>query len=207
MEDVWLAYAKRMQALALTGLHYCKDEYDRERYQEISDIALQMLADLAVVPLERITGLVSDHATGYVTPTVDVRGALIEQGKVLLVREKSDGLWTLPGGFADVGLSAGENVVKEIFEEASVKVTATHLYNVRHKAKGDYPPDVRDFYKMFFLCERSDKTSPTAGLETIDADFFNPESLPPLSKGRVSPHDIYAAFDFHASKTRVAHFD
>ena len=112
MENRWLAQAKRLQALASTGLHYAKEEFDRERYREIAGIANAMLADLGNVPITRIEGLVSEFAQGYATPKVDVRGALIEGGKILLVQEKTDGRWALPGGFADVGRSAAENVAK-----------------------------------------------------------------------------------------------
>lgn len=112
-----------------------------------------MLAKLGNVPIRRIEELVSGFARGYATPRVDVRGAVVDGDRILLVREKSDGLWALPGGFADVGLSAAQNVEKEILEEAGLKVSACRLYGVRHKASASYPPDVRDFHKMFFLCK------------------------------------------------------
>jgi hypothetical protein len=103
MEDQWLKWAKRLQAIASTGLHFSKEDFDRERYREVATIAHSMLASLGNIPVERIEGLLSDFAKGYATPKIDVRGAVIDDEKVLLVREKSDGLWTLPGGFADVG--------------------------------------------------------------------------------------------------------
>jgi len=112
MENTWLSWAKRLQSVASTGLHYSRAEYDRERYEEVAAIANEMLSALGNVPINRIQDLVSDFAKGYATPTVDVRGAIIEGDEILLVREVSDGLWTLPGGFADVGLSPGENIVK-----------------------------------------------------------------------------------------------
>ncbi|RXT24080.1 DNA mismatch repair protein MutT [Rhizobium leguminosarum] len=207
MESLWLSRAKRLQAIASTGLYFCKDEFDRERYQEVADIAHAMLADLANVPITRIPGLVSDFAKGYATPKVDVRGALIEGGKILLVREKSDGRWTLPGGFADTGRSASENVVTEIHEEAGLQVSATHLYSVRHKAKAAYDPDARDFYKLFFLCERSGEMTMKAGIETSEVGFFAPADLPDLSRGRVLESDIHSAFAFQNGAQRFATFD
>lgn len=207
MEPQWLTYVKRLQAIASTGLHFTRDEFDRERYEEIDTIAKDMLASLASVPIERIEGLVSAHARGYATPKVDVRGALIEDNAILLVQEKSDGLWTLPGGFADVGLSAARNVEKEVFEEAGLKVSAARLYGVRHKASSAYAPDVRDFYKMFFLCERNERTAAKAGTETVDAQFFGLEDLPQLSRGRTIESDVAAAFAFAADPQRPAFFD
>jgi ADP-ribose pyrophosphatase YjhB (NUDIX family) len=207
MEPQWLTYGKRLQAIASTGLHFSRDQFDRERYEEVAKIANEMLAALGNVPIARIEGLVSDFARGYATPKVDVRGALVEGDAILLVREQSDGLWTLPGGFADVGLSAAQNVEKEILEEAGLNVSARRLYGVRHKANSGYSPDVRDFYKLFFLCDRADRTDARPGLETVDARFFTRNSLPPLSPGRTIEGDIEAAFAFAEDAARPALFD
>lgn len=207
MEDSWLAWAKRLQSLASTGLHYSKDDFDKERYDEIASIANQMLAALGSVPVQRIQGLVSDFAQGYATPKIDVRGAVIEDDKVLLVREASDGLWTLPGGFADVGVSPGENVVKEIWEEATIEVSASAVYGIRHKARHEYDPDARDFYKLFFLCEKQSDANPQAGPEVTDVGFFGLDELPPLSTSRVLEKDIAAAFNFNNDPQRLSLFD
>jgi len=207
MENQWLTHAKRLQAIASTGLHYTKDEFDRERYREIGEIANRMLAELGTVPIERIQGLVSEYAKGYATPKVDVRGALIEDGKILLVRERSDNRWSLPGGFADVGRSASENVAKEIQEEAGITVSVRSLYAVRHKAKGSYEPDARDFYKLFFLCSREGTRPLAAGQETSEVGFFSRFQLPELSLARVTSDDIEAAFAFNESAAPMVMFD
>lgn len=207
MEPQWLTYGKRLQSIASTGLHFTHDRFDRERYEEIAAIANEMLSALGEVPIERISNLIPDFARGYATPKVDVRGALVEQGTILLVREQCDGLWTLPGGFADVGLSPARNIEKEIQEEAGLTVSARRLFGVRHKASSDYSPDVRDFYKMFFLCDRTDSVIPQPGLETIEARFFRVDDLPPLSRGRTIEADILAAFAYAADVTKPAFFD
>ena len=206
MESQWLTLAKRLQGIASNGLHFSHDEYHRERFAEVGEIANAMLADLGQVPIERIQSLVSEYAKGYLTPKVDVRGALIEQDRILLVRERSDGLWTLPGGFADIGRSPAQNVAKEFLEEAGMPVEVRHLYSVRHKAKQAYEPDARDFYKLFFLCERVNDSPPVAGKEVSEARFFARGDLPPLSRGRVIEEDINAAFGFREG-ARVTVFD
>lgn len=207
MEDSWLAWAKRLQGIASTGLHFGTGEFDKERYAEVASIANEMLAALGNVPVNRIEGLVSDFAQGYATPKVDVRGAVIENDRILLVKEASDGLWTLPGGFADVGISPGENVVKEIWEEASIKVSAEAVYGIRHKARHEYDPDARDFYKIFFLCESTESSAPQPGPEVTEVGFFDPEALPPLSTSRVLQKDIAAAFDFRQDPRKMLLFD
>ncbi len=207
MEDTWLAWAKRLQGVASTGLHYCQEPYDRERYDEVAAIANEMLSSLGNVPMDRIQDLVPDFADGYATPKVDVRGAIIEKDTVLLVRELSDGLWTLPGGFAEIGMSPGDNIVKEVWEEATVRVTANAMYGLRHKARHAYDPDVRDFYKIFFLCDKTDNTPPSPGPEITEVGFFSLADLPPLSKGRVLEQDIIAAFAFRNNPQPIALFD
>ena len=206
MDNTWLTQAKRLQAIASTGLHFCRDEYDRERYQEIADIAHRMLAELGGVPPARILELVSDFAQGYATPKVDVRGALIEHGRILLVREKSDGCWTLPGGYADVGLSPAENVIKEIREEAGIAVSATRLYSVRHKAKREYEPDVRDF--CCSSCARATAMSARRRRPGNDGcRLLRARPAAAAVAGPVVESDIQAAFAFRADEARAAAFD
>ena len=124
-----------------------------------------------------------------------------------MVREDTDGLWTLPGGFAEVGTSPSENVVREIWEEASLRVKANALYGIRHKAKHEYDPDARDFYKLFFLCEKTHDSLPKPGRETTEVGFFPFGKLPPLSTGRILPKDIAAAFAFKKGPQRLSFFD
>jgi ADP-ribose pyrophosphatase YjhB (NUDIX family) len=207
MEDMWLAWAKRLQSIASTGVHYCHGAYDRERYEEVAAIANQMLAQLGNVPVGRIEALVPDFATGYATPRVDVRGALFREHKILLVREHSDGLWSLPGGFADVGRSPSENIEKELWEEATLRVKASALYLVRHKARYAYDPDTRDFYKLFFRCEQTAAGEPLPGAETRAVQFFGRDELPPLSTGRTIAQDIDAAFASRANPNAPTWFD
>ncbi|WP_282153515.1 NUDIX hydrolase [Ruegeria atlantica] len=207
MEDTWLAQAKRLLALAETGQHFTKDQFDRERYDEIANIARAMLADLGQVPLSRIDGLVSEHAAGYATPSIDIRGAVIRDGLILLVRERSDGKWSMPGGFADIGNSPAENIEREVWEEARLRVRAEHLYAVHHKARHPYPADVRDFYKLYFLCDLVGREIPEAGRETSDAAFFAPENLPQLSLGRTIKADIVTAFYAKAADDKLTRFD
>jgi ADP-ribose pyrophosphatase YjhB (NUDIX family) len=194
MEDRWLTWAKRLEGLAAAGAHFTRDEYDRERYREIGAIAREMLSALVDTPVDRVASLLSEGARGYPTPKIDVRGAVFSEMGILLVREGGKNLWSLPGGFADIGLSPSENIVKEVLEEAQLQVRATALYALRHKAKHGYAPDVRDFYKLFFLCEPTAEAHARAGPEIDEVGFFPLDRLPPLSTGRVIEDDIAAAF-------------
>lgn len=207
MENQWLTYAKQLQAIASTGLHFSESAFDRERFEAVATIAHQMLAELGNVPVSRILDLVPDFAGGYATPRVDVRGAVLDGEHVLLVREKTDGRWSLPGGYAEIGLTPAENVVKEVHEEAGILTRATALYSVRHKARQPYQPDVRDTYKLFFLCVADGDAQPAPGPETDDARFFHRNALPELSQGRVVPSDINAAFAWRDAGSVAILFD
>jgi ADP-ribose pyrophosphatase YjhB (NUDIX family) len=207
MEDRWLSWVKRLQSIASTGRHFTQDAFDRERYDEIGAITAQMLVALADAPVDAIPSLPADFGTGYATPKVEVRAAVFDENKILLVRELTDGLWALPGGFADVGRSPRENIEKEVWEEAGLAVKATALYAVRHKAKHAYSPDTRDFYKLYFYCDRLDPRAPTPGSETSAVAYFPLDALPPLSRGRTIEEDIVAAAAFLQDPARITRFD
>ncbi|MCL4106067.1 UNVERIFIED_CONTAM: hypothetical protein GTU68_058373 [Idotea baltica] len=207
MENSWLSMAKRLQAIATTGCTYVQDKFDQERYEEVSAIALQMMADLSQRPVELIANLFDEGTASYQTPKAEVRAAVFHENRILLIQEKSDGLWALPGGFSDLGLSPAENVEKEVHEEANVEVKATHLYSVRHKSKGEYDPDVIDFYKMFFLCKIENDPSVSPGLETSGAEYFALDNLPPLSTGRTVESDLLAAWEFKNNPGQATYFE
>ena len=206
MEDRWLSYAKKLHALASTGASFTKDRYDRVRYDEISQIAVEMIAQLGGVPVSRINELIGPYATGYVTPKVDVRGTVFAEGQILLVKEKTDGLWALPGGFADIGLTPAENVAKEIREEAGLNVEVEALIGVRHKPKEQYAPDARDFYKLFFACKAVSRAVEPNDPDIADWGYFKADNIPKLSLGRTISADIEMAFKYLADGQTAAFF-
>lgn len=206
-EDIWLARIKRLLALAETGQHFTKDPFDRERYDEIAEMARDMMADLGGVPVAQIQGLFHKHQGGYATPSLDIRGAIIRDDRILLVRERSDGRWAMPGGFADIGSSPAENIEREVLEEAGLEVRAERLFAVRHKARHPYPLDPKDFYKLFFLCKQIGDSDPTTGPETSDVGFFPQDDLPELSPSRIIIEDILEAFKANAADQDYTVFD
>jgi hypothetical protein len=112
-----LDLARRLLALSQSGLHFCREEYDLERYREIARIATELLAldsDRTAQELHEAWFV----EEGYATPKVDVRGACFRDDRVLLVRERVDGKWTLPGGWADINETPSQAVEKEIEQES-----------------------------------------------------------------------------------------
>ena len=207
METTWLNYLKRIHSLSTNGLAFSDNDYERERYEEIQLLANKMLADLGQTKIDAIQSLLSHAEGGYQTPKVEVRAAVIKHDKILLVQEKTDKRWALPGGYADIGLSPAENAVKEVWEEAGIQVKPIKLYALRHKAKGEYRPDVRDFYKIYFLCEQLCEADVKAGSEAQDAAYFSMQTLPELSTGRVVESDLVAAFEHQQDHLKSVMFD
>ena len=189
----WLVIARELRAIAQTGLTFTSDRFDRQRYERIRELAASMLAQGAGADYGAVLGLLSEDR-GYATPKVDVRGAAFVEGRVLLVREISDGKWTLPGGWADVNQSAAECVVREVFEESGFEASARKLAAVRDYQKSGHPPrNLDSIYKMFFLCDITGGAA-RASDETSEAAFFARDALPPLSLGRTTAAQIDRMF-------------
>lgn len=205
-KDLWLDWSKRLQAIAQNGLTFAKDSYDVERYQQIRELAAEMLAagshqDLAVIR----KWMAAD--SGYMTPKVDVRGVVFHEGKLLLVRERSDGKWTLPGGWADPAASPVENVVREIREESGYDTQATKILAIFDRSKHPHePPLPFHVYKIFFQCALVGGV-PKPGAETDEVGFFDELDLPELSIDRVTPAQIKRFFAHHRHPQWFADFD
>jgi len=188
----WLNIAKRLEAIAQIGLTYSQDDYDTERYQEIRDISHQIFNHYTDTPLEKIQNLFS-RENGYPTPKVDVRGVIFQDKKILLVKEKLDGMWALPGGWADIGFTPSEVVVKEVKEEAGLDIAPVKLLAVYDKKCHAHPPSALHVYKMFILCAITGGTL-NPGMETLEAAFFSRDKLPELSVERNTPEQIHLFF-------------
>ncbi|AHZ14561.1 YjhB [Bacillus velezensis SQR9] len=152
MEPKWLEWAKQLQSAAQAGLAYSKDIYDIERFEEIRKISVDIMAHHTGTD-KRIIKDVFAGDTGYPTPKVDIRAAVFKDQSILMVREKSDGRWALPGGWADIGISPGETAVKEVKEESGIEVKPVKLLAVMDKKCHSHPPSAAHVYKVFIKCE------------------------------------------------------
>jgi ADP-ribose pyrophosphatase YjhB (NUDIX family) len=191
-----LKLAKRVQALAENGLHYSESDWDRDRYKDLEDAALKMISLITDQPLELVR-VATPERYGYRTPKVDVRSVVFnDRDEILLVQERVDNRWSMPGGWCDVGFSPAEVAEKEAFEEAGIRVEAGRLLAVFDKKHHDHPEDLYYAYKIFIECGAEDfGVSP--GMETLDAGFFPLDGLPELSTPRNTLEQIKIMFDFH----------
>lgn len=196
---------RRLQAIAQSGLTYARHPFDQERFEAVRDVAAQMAATAGEEADELLARFTAE--AGHATPKVDVRGAVFRDGRVLLVRGVDDGLWTLPGGWAEVGEPPSLAVTKEVAEEAGYRTRAEKLIglydrDVRHRARFPFHS-----YAIHFLCDPlADEPGPFDAAEIGEVGFFAEDALPELSR-RVTPERLAHAFAHLLDPARPADFD
>ena len=191
-EEIWVRWAMELQSLAQAGLFYGKDVFDRERYTRIREISAEMLAHMTDLPVEKVTGVFCNEV-GYQTPKLDTRAAVFQEGKILLVKERS-GKWALPGGWCDVGLSVGENTCKEVKEEAGLDVVPEKVIAVQDRAKHNKPDYAYSICKIFVQCRLLGGEF-TKNSETSEARFYAPDELPELAGEKNTAEQVRLCFE------------
>ncbi|HTL20565.1 MAG TPA: NUDIX hydrolase [Steroidobacteraceae bacterium] len=200
-----LEWARQVQAIAQNGLAFTHDPFDRERYTQLTELVALLLARELEMPIDAARALWSDEQ-GYATPKVDVRGGVFIESRVLLVRERSDGRWTLPGGWVDVNDAPSEAVAREILEESGYQARPVKLAALLDKNRHPHPAGVHHIYKLFFLCELTGGAAAVSA-ETDAAEFFPLQALPPLSTGRVLATQIERLYQHHLDPSLPTDFD
>lgn len=184
----WLKWISEVQSIAQAGLTYSENGFDKERYTQLQHLVAELAAHCS-------GNLVGDVANifalekGYTTPKIDVRSFILKEGKLLLVKERSDGLWSLPGGWADVNESPSEAIIRETKEETGYDVVAVRLLALWDKLKHEHPSKWSHAYKCFFYCEITSGEA-KENLEISEVGFFDLNKLPPLSKDRVTEKQL-----------------
>ncbi|MEG1433596.1 MULTISPECIES: NUDIX hydrolase [Eubacterium] len=203
MEEKWLTWAKKIQSLSQCGLAYCDNQFDIERYEAFRALSIEILETYTEVDTHQIKDLFCNE-TGYQTPKVDVRGAIFKNDQILLVKETQDGKWSMPGGWADIGLSVKENVEKEVREEAGMVVHATRLVAMMDwlRSQKNCPFSI---YKVFMLCDIEGGHF-MENIETEAADFFSLETLPPLSH-RITKDTVEMCYAAYRDETWISKID
>lgn len=200
-----LAWARELQALAQNGLAYAQDPFDVERYAAVHRVAAEMMAALAGADFAAVHQLFAEQA-GYATPKVDVRGAVFREGRILLVRERSDGLWSLPGGWADVNESPSQAIEREVWEESGYRTRAVKVLAVWDRSRHAHPPHAFAIYKLVLRCDLL-AGAPAQSIETDGAEFFAPDELPALSIGRVTEAQLARLFEHYRDPSLPTDFD
>jgi ADP-ribose pyrophosphatase YjhB (NUDIX family) len=200
-----LDQARRLLAVAQSGLHYTRSEFERERYEEIAQLAAEMLSNESPHTARQLRDAWIVEQ-GYSTPKLDVRGAIFRGDTVLLVRERSDGKWTVPGGFADVNETPSMSILKEIEQESGYSARVLKLAAVHDRNKHNYPQFMFHLWKLLFICEITGGARRFSN-ETDGVDFFSLNELPPLSTGRITAAQIQLLYRHHRHNALPTEFD
>ena len=195
--ECWLQWAIELQSLAQAGLTYGKDEYDKERYERIRDISAEMIARKSDISIEKVKDLFCNES-GYQTPKIDTRAAIFENGKILLVRE-TNGKWSLPGGWVDVNVSVGDNVVKEVKEESGLDVKVDKVIAIQDRAKHNLPVYAYGVCKVFAQCSVIGGSFEPNN-ETTEFRYFTEDDLPELATEKNNEEQIKMCFSAYHSK-------
>jgi len=199
-----LRWAQRLQAIAQTGLTYARDPFDRQRYEELREIAIEMAAEAGAAADAARVAFTSEDS--YPTPKVDVRAVVFRGEELLLVREARTGGWTLPGGWADVGDTPGGVAERETREESGYEVRARKLVAVFDKSRHEHPPSLYYTYKMLVLCELVGGEARESH-ETDGVGFFRRDALPELDTHRTTRGQLELAWAHRLDPARPTDFD
>ena len=203
-QTIWLDWAREIFSLSKAGLAYSQNEFDLERYKRLQEITAEMIASQSDLETEAVLESFSMQA-GYVTPKIDVRGAVVHDGKILLIQERADGRWSMPGGWADLGNAPASVAEREVWEESGYRVKAEKVVAVLDANRIE-PMEFYHSYKIIFLCKLLDG-EPRTSHETLAVDFFDPNELPPLSLFRTSESMLQEVFAHVQDPLRPALFD
>ena len=198
----WITLTNKIKAISQIGKAYSKDPFDIDRYNQLSAIANEMYAKMVNDKPETIEDFFIPDK-GYATAKVDLRAGIIKDSKILLVKERRDNKWALPGGWSDVGETPSEGIIREVKEETGFIVTVNRLISIRDQSIGGYVPRYPvHVYKMFFLCDLVDGVA-EKNIEISDISFFSYDSLPELSLGTTLDRDILDILRYHINPNEL----
>ena len=200
----WIEWAREIFSLSQAGLTYSQNEFDLARYKRLQEITAEMIASHSDIEKEIVLKSFSMQA-GYSTPKIDVRGAIVRDGKILLVQERADGRWAMPGGWADLGNSPASVAEREVWEESGYQVKAEKVVAVLDANRIE-PMEFYHAYKIIFLCQFLGG-EPRISYETLAVDFFDLHQLPPLSLLRTNEDMLQEVFAHVQDPHRPAAFD
>ena len=200
----WIEWAREIFSLSQAGLTYSKNEFDIQRYKRLQEITAEILENQSKLSKASVLESFSMQA-GYTTPKIDVRGAVVREGKILLIQERTDGKWAMPGGWADLGNAPASVAEREVWEESGYRVKAEKVVAVLD-ANRIQPMEFYHAFKIIFLCRLIDG-EPRTSNETMAVDFFDLDNLPPLSIFRTNKDMLQEVFAHLKDPSRPTAFD
>lgn len=200
----WITWAREIFSMSQAGLTYSGNEFDIERYKRLQEISAEMLESQSELSKESVLESFSMQ-TGYATPKIDVRGAVVRDNRILLIQERMDEHWAMPGGWVDLGNAPAAAAEREIWEESGYRVKAEKVVAVIDANRIE-PLEFYHAFKIIFLCTLIDG-EPRTSHETMVVDFFDPNHLPPLSIYRTNEDMLREVFAHVKDPNRPTYFD
>lgn len=200
----WITWAREIFSMSQAGLTYSQNEFDIERYKRLQEITAEMIESQSGLSKESVLESFSMQA-GYATPKIDVRGAVIRDNKILLIQERMDGRWAMPGGWADLGNAPASVAEREVWEESGYHVKAEKVVAVIDANRIE-PMEFYHAFKIIFLCTLIGG-EPQVSHETMAVDFFDMNNLPPLSLYRTDESMLREVFAHIQDPNRRTAFD
>jgi ADP-ribose pyrophosphatase YjhB (NUDIX family) len=200
----WMEWAREIFSMSQAGLTYSQNEFDIERYKRLQEITAEMLESQSELSKESVLESFSMQA-GYATPKIDIRGAVIRDNKILLIQERMDGRWAMPGGWADLGNAPASVAEREVWEESGYHVKAEKVVAVIDANRIE-PMEFYHAFKIIFLCTLIGG-EPQTSYETLAVDFFDLNDLPPLSLYRTDESMLREVFAHIQDPNRRTAFD
>lgn len=203
-----LNLARLLISTSEKGLIYSDTPFHVERYNLVKKIGIKLLDIISNLEEDKLKSVFVKE-NGYPTPKLDIR-AVVPNGKSLLfVKEKDNGLWSLPGGWIEVGETIKDCIEKEVKEESGYIVIPRKILGIydREKDKNTIP-SLFHVLTIYIYCEiETYEDSEKNNFETVDCGFFDRDNLPELSLDRVSRLNIERAFEHIDNQNLVSDFD
>jgi ADP-ribose pyrophosphatase YjhB (NUDIX family) len=201
----WLKIAREIQQLSQTGAAFAVTDYEKNRYKRLTEITAEIIDHHTDLEKESVQKVLMEQP-GYATPKIDIRAAVIKDGKILLVQESTDNCWAMPGGWADVGDIPSEVAIRETKEESGYDVKPVKVIGVYDANRIGGRLEFFHAFKIIFLSELIGGKAQTSE-ETLDVKFFDFDVLPPLSINRTNNKHI-EEIQLHLSNSeRRTYFD
>ena len=203
-KERWLDLAIEIQSIAQAGLAYTDNVYDKERYERLRDISVEMIGLKTELEFNKIKDLFCNEE-GYQTPKIDTRAVIFKDNKILLVHENND-TWALPGGWCDVLESVGSNTIKEAYEETGLEVIPKKVIAIQDRNKHNTPVYAYGICKIFIECQVV-KGMFKENIETLGIDYFDLDELPKLAIEKTSKEQIEMCFKAKDNDNLIVEFD
>ena len=195
-----------IRAIAQNGLVFSDNNYDRERYRQLIDIANTMSSSAADMDFAKVKALFLNEK-GYITPKVDMRAAIFnDEGQMLFVQQKTDFAWSLPGGWGEIGFSPSESVTHDVKGETGLDVEVVRPLAIIDTKNHDHPPSPFYIYRIFVQCKIVGGEI-EEGHDILDCRFFSAKNVPNLSETRLLKPQVKYLFDCYSNPQKPVYMD